>query len=135
VSQVLGQHGLADAGLAAKEHVLAAVNEVEAEEALDESAIDLARVGPVEAVGCLELAEVGHAGTPREVGVLARATFERDQLLSDLGGAEPALVGMGKEGGERVAVGAKAQPGERVEEVARRFSLRRHGRSAPGRGG
>ena len=53
----------------------------------------------------------------REVGGLACAAFERDELLDGLGGAEAALVSVGEKRRERVAAGAKAEAREPLEEV------------------
>lgn len=94
VAEVFGEHGLADAGLAAEEHVLAASDEVEADEFIDEDAVDLARMRPVESIERFEFAEIRRTGPAREVGGLACSAFERDQLLDRLGGTDPALVGV-----------------------------------------
>jgi hypothetical protein len=112
MADVLREHGFADARLTAQEDVLAAANEVERGEALDERAVDLARVGPVEAIERLERAEIGGACAAREVGNIAGAALQREERLDGLGGAKAALVRVGQEGGQRVAPGAKAEVGE-----------------------
>src|SRR6266498_5431912 len=112
VAEVLREHGLAHAGLAAQEHVLATADEVEGGEAFDELAVDLARVCPVEAVERLEGAEVGGAGAAREVGGLPGAALERDERLDGLGGAEVVVVRVGQEGCQGVAPGAKPELGK-----------------------
>ncbi|SRR6266545_6805567 len=80
MAEVLREHGLADTGLTAQEHVLATADEVEGGEALDERAVDLARMGPVESVERLERAEVGGARAACEVGGLAGAGPVRRDL-------------------------------------------------------
>src|SRR5205807_5752418 len=56
-ANVLRQHGFADTGGASEEHVLTTRDEIQPDEPLDQGAVDLARVGPVEAVERLECAQ------------------------------------------------------------------------------
>ncbi len=99
---MLGDGGLAEAAAPLEQHVLAAVDEVELDEALDESAVDLLGVVPVEAVERLEGAEAGEAGPAREVDGGAAALLEIGELFEGLGGPEATLVDVGEERGERV---------------------------------
>ena len=59
--EVLRDHRLAEAGPALEQDVLAAVDELELDETLDERAIDLLGVVPVEAIEGLERSEAGEA--------------------------------------------------------------------------
>ena len=72
LAEYLGEHGLADAGLAAKEDVVAALNEVEAEQAVNQRAINLARVVPVESVDGLEGGQRGGLSASGKVDPLVK---------------------------------------------------------------
>ena len=87
-------------------------------------------MGPLESVQRLECAKGGGAGAACEIGPLALAALERNELLDGLRGAQAALVRMHEERGERIAGGAEADGPERVDEIERRLTFHRN---PPGR--
>lgn len=117
IVEVLREQGLAEAAAALEQDILATVDEVELEEALEEGAVDLLGVVPVEAVEGLERAEAGGAGSAREIDRDARSLFEVNELLEGLGGAEAALVHMREEGGEGLRAHAETDATQALGEV------------------
>lgn len=78
VAEVRRDHGLVEAGAGLEQHVLALLDEVELEEALDEGPLDLLGVVPVEAVHGLERAEAGEARRITDAGRSAAPLLQRD---------------------------------------------------------
>jgi hypothetical protein len=76
MAEVLGDHRLADAGGTSEQHILAALDEVELEQALDEVAVDFLGIAPIEAVERLECAEECEPRTAREIDGGAAALLE-----------------------------------------------------------
>src|SRR5580693_3596753 len=88
-AEVFGERALADAGLAAEEDVLSPREEAERHmELVVELAIELARVGPVEAVEGLDGADGGGLGACREVARIALALLQGGELDAHLRGRE-----------------------------------------------
>jgi hypothetical protein len=83
---MLSDERLAEAAAALEQDVLAAVDEVELDEALDECPVDLLWVLPLEAVEGLERAQAGKPCPPGEVDGDAGALLEVGELLEGLGG-------------------------------------------------
>src|SRR5689334_18256061 len=94
--KVLRDHRLAKAAATLEQDVLAAVDELELDEALDERAIDLLGVRPVEAVEGLERAEARGPSPSSKVDRDAGSLLEIGELFERLRGAEAALVHVGE---------------------------------------
>jgi hypothetical protein len=99
----LRNHRLAESGSAFEQNVLATVDELELDEALDDRAIDLLRVRPIEAVNGLERAEAREPRTTRKIYRNARPLLEIGELLERLRRANSALVDVRQKRGECVA--------------------------------
>lgn len=95
LAEALSEHGFADAGLSAKEDVFGGGYEVEGEESLDDRAVDLARMRPVETVERGEATELRVFGATVEIVQFARAPLEADKLFDCFCWAETALVRAG----------------------------------------
>ena len=115
--EILRNHGLAEAGATLEQYVFSAVDEAEVDEALDEWAIDLLGVSPVEAVDRLERSETREPRAAREIHGNPGSLLEIDELLDRLGRANAALVDVREECSEGLATDAKAEAAEPLGEI------------------
>jgi hypothetical protein len=106
-TKVLRERGFSDATLSAQKHVLSVRDEVEGGvQMFVKTAVDGARMVPVEAVKRGKFAECGEVGARDKVATIALPTFHFDELFANFDWPDTTLGGVLEEsaqGGQRHA--------------------------------